>query len=169
MLLRERATPYRAKICSCRYNGKWSAHLLTITCAQQAGSGDALFNRLWRLARSPYRARARILQTSFFDCRERSGNVFVTFARFLANMTQILRTPGTALFVVGKIAHHALALEIPRQILAATLFLPRSCWMDAGLSAFVVIVISCTGSVRPFPFRLPRLPECCEQRQLLVG
>src|SRR5947209_7317730 len=35
MLLRERATPYGAKICSCRYNGKWSAHLLTITCASR--------------------------------------------------------------------------------------------------------------------------------------
>src|SRR3954454_7076454 len=35
ILLRERATPYRAKICSCRYNGKWSAHLLTITCASR--------------------------------------------------------------------------------------------------------------------------------------
>src|SRR3954449_8518536 len=94
---------------------------------QQAGSGDALFNRLWRLARSPYCAGARILQTSFFDYRERSGNIFVTFARFLANMTQILRTPGTALFLVGKIAHDALALEMPRQSLAATWFLPRRC------------------------------------------
>src|SRR3954451_15981451 len=80
---------------------------------QQAGAGDALFNRLWRLARSPYRARARILQTSFFDYCERSGNIFVTFARFLANMTQILRTPGAMLFLVSKIAHDALALEMP--------------------------------------------------------
>jgi hypothetical protein len=84
-------------------------------------------------------------------------------------MTQILRTPGGALFLVWQIAHDALALEMPRQRLAATWLLPGSCRTRTGLPGFVVIVIFCAGSVRRFPLRLPRLPKRCEQRQLLVG
>ena len=32
-------TPWRSKICSCRYNGRWSAYLELTTCANNPGPG----------------------------------------------------------------------------------------------------------------------------------
>src|SRR6266480_4592876 len=91
---------------------------------QQAGPGDALFDRLWRLARGPHRARAGVLQAGFFDHCERGGHVFVVFTSFLANVAEIPFAPGAVLFLVREVTHDALTLQIPWKRLAAAWLLP---------------------------------------------
>src|SRR5260370_17820885 len=68
--------------------------------------------------------------------------------------------------LLRQVVHDALALEVPWKRLPATGLLMRNLLARAGLGA-VVIVIATIGPLRCLCFRLPRLPGCREQRQLI--
>ena len=68
--------------------------------------------------------------------------------------------------LLRQVVHDALALEVPWERVPATGFLLRNLLARAWLGA-VVLVIATIGPLRCFGFRLPRLPGCREQCQLI--
>src|SRR5262249_22170858 len=87
---------------------------------QQTRACCAFFDWLCRFARRTDRASTGIFQAGIFDHQNRSRNVLVAFAGFLANQTQVLVASGTVLFLIRQIVYDTLSLEVPRQRLSAT-------------------------------------------------
>ena len=88
---------------------------------QQTRSRRALLDRLRRLGGRPHRAVAGVLQTDVLDHLHRGRNVFVALAGLFPDQPQILAAAIAVLFRFRQIVHDALALEMPRQRLAARL------------------------------------------------
>src|SRR5437867_8058810 len=65
---------------------------------QQAGSGRALFDRLWWLRRRLHRAGTRVFLAHILDHRQLCWNEFVALTRLFPNGSQILLTDLAVLF-----------------------------------------------------------------------
>src|SRR6516164_6887535 len=90
---------------------------------QQAGPGDALFDRLRGLGGGPHGALAGILFADILDDHQLRGDVFVALAGFFPDGPQVLRTHRTMLFRIRQIVHDPFPFEMRRQWLTAAAIL----------------------------------------------
>ena len=132
---------------------------------QQAGPSRALLNRLRRLGRRLHSAAARVFLADVLNDGQFGRDVFVALAGLFPDGPQILLTSGTMFFLFRQVMHDALSLEVPRKRLTAARPFLRSRLIGARVSVGIVVI----GAIRlgRLRFRLPRLPGCRKQGQLI--
>src|SRR5439155_12584646 len=117
-----------------------------------------------------HRASAGVLQANIFHYRQRCRNILVALAGFLANPAQVLCTADAVFLLVHQIMYDPFALQMAWQCLTTTSLLrcPRTGSRLAG--SVIIGLFACmlgVFRVSRFAFGLPRLPQRCEQCQLI--